>query len=204
MTGQPAAGEAPESGGPLVAVLMYAGVSELELGVMLGALLALGGGPEFALTVARTRGSVVCAGGLVSTPQVMFAALPTPAGILIPGGPGAQKAAKDPVLLGFLTAQHAQGVPVGACGSGLYLAGEAGLLRDRAVGVNAELADTIWGYGPAEVQPGMALRDGELYSAPAGLGALEVTLALGERLWGQDAAAAVRARLQLPPLGTPG
>ncbi|MFC4456045.1 DJ-1/PfpI family protein [Deinococcus sonorensis] len=173
--------------GPLVAVLMYPGVSELELGLMLGVLL-LAGGEGAARTVARSRNSVVCAGGLVSTPQVMFAALPEVAGVLVPGGHGAQKAGRDPLLRDFLQAARGQGLPLGASGSGMLLAGEAGLLADRAVGVTPALADTVWGYLPGDVRPGEPVEDGPLLSAPGGLGAVQVTLGLSARLWGDEAA----------------
>ena len=94
--------------GPQVAIVVYPGVSELELGLMLGLLLPLGapgtaGTPEAAgLTVARSRGSVMCAGGLVCTPQLIVAAAPRLSGILIPGGTGAQKAGRDPAVRDFL------------------------------------------------------------------------------------------------------
>jgi hypothetical protein len=71
---------------PQVAIVVYPGVSELEVGLMLGLLAPLGqpgsaGTPDAAaLTVARSRGSVVCLSGLVCTPQLIFAAAPKLAG----------------------------------------------------------------------------------------------------------------------------
>ncbi len=68
--------------GPQVAIVVYPGVSELEVGLMLGLLTPLGGPASggtpdaAALTVARTRGSVLCAAGLVCTPQLIYAAVP--------------------------------------------------------------------------------------------------------------------------------
>ncbi|MEW6421580.1 MAG: transcriptional regulator [Deinococcota bacterium] len=94
--------------GPVIALPVYAGVSELELGLMV-AVCRLCGGAGAARTVNRSRASIVTAGGLVSTPHVLYAALPKPAGLLLPGGPGAQKAARDPLLREFLAR------PMGAC-----------------------------------------------------------------------------------------
>jgi putative intracellular protease/amidase len=146
-----------------------------------------------ALTMARTRGSLLCAGGLVCTPQLMFAAAPKLAGVLIPGGLGAQKAGRDPALRTLMAQAQADGLPVGVCGSGLLLAGEAGLLRDRVVGCPAPLADTVWGYLPADLQADQMVHDcpagaGALYSGSGGLNAVRVVLALAEQLWGAEQA----------------
>lgn len=188
---------APEYTGPVVAIPVYAGVSELELGVMV-AVLRLCGGEGCVRTVNRSRASIVTAGGLVSTPHVLFAALPEPAALLIPGGPGAAKAARDPLLQGFLRA-HA-GLTTGTSGSGLLLPGEAGTLDGRVVGGPAELADTLWGFTPADVRPGEVVTDGTLCSAPAGFAALHAALHVASALWGEQAARNAAERLGGSPL----
>ncbi|GGR85040.1 transcriptional regulator [Deinococcus sedimenti] len=188
---------AAEYTGPVVAIPVYAGVSELELGVMVS-VLRLCGGEGCVRTVNRSRASIVTAGGLVSTPHVLFAALPEPAALLIPGGPGAAKAARDPLLQGFLKA-HA-GLTTGTSGSGLLLAGEAGTLDGRVVGGPAELADTLWGFTPADVRPGEAVTDGALCSAPAGFAALHPALHVASALWGEEAARDAARRLGGSPL----
>lgn len=180
--------------GPSVAVPVYAEVWDLELGAAL-TLLRLAGGPGAAHTAARSRASVVGAGGLVTTPQLIFAALPEPAAVFVPGGPGAQKAARDPLLREFLRAQAARGVPLGASGSGVLALGEAGLLQDRVVAVSPELADTVWGFGPAELRAGGWVQDGPIVTARGGLGALDVTLALAAACWGAEAAQEAATRV---------
>ncbi|WP_034383845.1 DJ-1/PfpI family protein [Deinococcus sp. YIM 77859] len=183
---------APAASPPVVALPVYAGVSELELGLMV-TVCRLCGGEGVARTVNRSRASIVTAGGLVSTPHVLYAALPEPAALLLPGGPGAQKAARDPLLREFL-ARHA-GLPTGASGSGLLLLGAAGCLRDRVVGGPAELGDTLWGYGPAEVRAGAVVTDGLLTTAPGGLLALRAALAVAAHLWGEETARDAARRL---------
>lgn len=190
----------PQPHGPIVALAVYAGVSELELGLMV-TVCRLCGGPEAVRTVNRSRASIVTAGGLVMTPHVLYAALPEPAALLLPGGPGAAKAARDPLLRGFLAA-HA-GLPTGASGSGLLLLGEAGVLTGKVLGGPAELADTLWGFSPAEVQPGTAQQDGPLLTTPGGLGALQAALHVAAALWGQDAAQEAARRLGAAAWGTP-
>lgn len=182
--------EPPESA-PLVALPVYAGVSELELGLMV-TVCRLCGGPGTVRTVSRSRASIVTAGGLVSTPHVLYAALPEPAAVLVPGGPGALKAARDPLLRSFLAAHAA--LPTGASGSGLLLLGEAGALRGRVVGGPADLADTLWGHGVKDVRAGGTVTDAGLCSTP-GLPALHAALHVAAALWGPDAAAVAARRL---------
>lgn len=180
------AGAAPPEPGPVVAIPVYAGVSELELGVMM-TVCRLCGGEGAALTVNRSRASIVTAGGLVSTPHVLYAALPEPAGLLLVGGPGAARASRDPLLRAFLAAHAA--LPTGAVGSGTLLCGEAGTLTGRVVGGPAELGDTLWGFGVAGVQAGQVVTDGGLMTTPSGLPALQAALHVAARVWGEAAAA---------------
>ncbi|GHF30584.1 cyclohexyl-isocyanide hydratase [Deinococcus metalli] len=177
---------------PVVAIPVYAGVSELELGVML-TVCRLCGGDGRAVTVNRSRASIVTAGGLVSTPHVLYAALPEPAALLVPGGPGAARAARDPLLRAFLAAHAA--LPTGASGSGLLLPAEAGTLEGRVVGGPADLADTLWGHGVADVRAGEVVTDGALCTTPGGFPALHAALHVAAALWGDDAAAEARRRL---------
>lgn len=195
MTGRPGGAPPPPAApaeGPLVALPLYAGVSELELGIMV-AVCRLCGGQGAARTVSRSRASIVTAGGLVSTPHVLYAALPEPAALLIPGGPGAAKAARDPLLREFL-ARHAA-LPTGASGSGLLLLGDAGLLRGRVIGGPADLADTLWGHSPDDVRPGDVVADRLLTTTPGGLPALHAALAVAAHVWGEDAAREAAGRL---------
>lgn len=178
--------------GPVVAIPIYAGVSELELGIMM-AVCRLCGGEHVTRTVNRSRASLVTAGGLVTTPHVLYAALPEPAALLIPGGPGAAKAARDPLLRAFLVAHSA--VQTGASGSGLLLLGEAGTLTGLEVGGPAGLADTLWGYGVAGVLPDGSVTDRHLRSAPGGFGALTAALHVASAVWGEAAAQEAARRL---------
>lgn len=181
-----------ETDGPIVAIPVYAGVSELELGIMV-TVCRLCGGEGAAITVNRSRASIVTAGGLVSTPHVLYAALPEPAALLLPGGPGALKAARDPLLKAFLLAHAA--LPIGASGSGLLLLGEAGVLTGREVGGPADLADTLWGHGAGDVHSGEVWTDMNLCTTPGGFPALHAALHAAAAVWGAEAAADAVRRL---------
>ncbi len=181
---------------PSVAVPVYAEVWDLELGAAL-TVFRLCGGVNAAHTVARSRASVVGAGGLVTTPQLIFAALPEPAAVFVPGGPGAAKAARDPLLREFLRDQSARGVILAASGSGVLALGEAGVLRDRRVATSPELVDTVWGHDASDVQAGGWLQDGPLVTARGGVGALHAALAVSAAVWGPDAARDAAQRLDV-------
>lgn len=176
--------------GPVVAIPVYAGVSELELSLMVS-VCRLCGGEHAIRTVNRSRASIVTAGGLVMTPHVLYAALPEPAAILIPGGPGSQKASRDPLLKQFLKNQTH--LPTGVSGSGLLLLGEAECLKERQIGGPVDLADTLWGFQPNDIQPGQVVRDRSLMSTPSGLPALQAAFFVATALWG-DAAVMEAAR----------
>lgn len=176
----------------MVAIPVYAGVSELELGIMV-TVCRLCGGPGATRTVNRSRASILTAGGLVSTPHVLYAALPEPAALLLPGGPGAAKASRDALLRAFLGAHAA--LPTGASGSGLLLLGEAGCLRGREIGSSENLTETLWGYEPLDIHPGQAVTDARLRTAPGGLGAFEAALHVASALWGEDASNDAARRL---------
>lgn len=178
--------------GPIIAIPVYAGVSELELGLFV-TVCRLCGGEHAARTVNRSRASIVSAGGLVMTPHFMYATLPEPAALLIPGGPGASKAARDPLLKGFLLAH--QTLPTGIGGSGALLYGETGLLAGRTIGGPAELQDTLWGYQPDEILAGEVVQDGQLLTTPSGLPALKAALHVATAIWGAKAAAEAVGRL---------
>ncbi|ACO46089.1 hypothetical protein DEDE109153_01870 [Deinococcus deserti] len=194
MTGSevPESSDLETSSGPVVAIPVYAGVSELELGIMV-TVCRLCGGPDATRTVNRSRASILTAGGLVSTPHVLYAALPEPAALLLPGGPGAAKASRDPLLRAFLGAHPA--LPTGASGSGLLLLGEAGSLRGREIGGSEDLTESLWSYEPLDIHPGRAVTDAQLRTAPGGLGAFEAALHVAAALWGEESSSEAARRL---------
>lgn len=193
----PADTEQPYAG-PVVAIPVYAGVSELELSLMIS-LARVCAGPDAVKTVNRSRASIVTAGGLVTTPHYMYSTLPAPAALFIPGGPGATKAARDPLLKTFLhTHRH---LPTGISGSGLVLAGEGGLLENRVIGSSAELVDTVWAYNPADIRAGEVVQDGGVVSTPSGLFALHAAFALASALWGEEVTRGAVERLGVGEMG---
>lgn len=175
-------------------MVVYPGLLELELGAVL-TLCALAGGDGAAHTVARSRASIVTAGGLVMTPELMFAALEPPRAVFVPGGVGAARAARDPLVRNLVRAQRERGAVIGAAGSALRILGEAGLLEGRVVSTDPDLAATLAEFHPSEVRGGELSDDDGLVTARGLLGALDVGLRLVRFGWGEDREAEVRGRL---------
>ncbi|WP_027481568.1 DJ-1/PfpI family protein [Deinococcus pimensis] len=180
---------------PSVAVVVFPGVLELELGAAL-TVFSLAGGEGTARTVARSRASIVAAGGLVTTPELMFAAVEPPGAVFVPGGPGAMRAARDPLVRTFLKAQHARGAMIAATGAGVLVLGESGLVGGMTVSAPRDLEGALTDYGAARVVTDDLSQEGGLITSPGMLGAVDAALRVVRLCWGEEREAEVSARLR--------
>lgn len=103
-------------------------------------------------TLGRTRSSVKGAGGLVMTPEYpIVGSAPEMDALIVPGGPGAEKAGRDATIGAFLR-ERAPGLRVlGAVSTGAMVLGEAGLLEGLIVTTWPPLLEKLWAYKPADV-----------------------------------------------------
>jgi cyclohexyl-isocyanide hydratase len=175
-----------------VGILIYSGVSELELGLLLG-ILKLAGDSAPPTTLARSRASIQGQAGMVITPHAPLTSTTKLRALLIPGGSGAAKAARDLLIRDYLRREPAE--LLGVSGSGALLAGEAGLLTGQRVAASPSLEPQLWIHGPSEVVVAGLCRNPRLLSASAGLGAGELALALVADLYGEERAGSIRERL---------
>jgi putative intracellular protease/amidase len=167
-----------------VAVLAYPGVDELDLA---GVFTPLAKAAQ-SLHLATPFEVLVISPGLVTGRHglrlegqldVRAVAPAALAALVLPGGPGAAAAGRDPQVARMIGAAVAAGVPTYAVCSGVTILGELGLLRGRRVGVHtAKASSTAAAYG---CRPARGLiRDGGLVSAggdPARLGLKAVEIA---------------------------
>jgi transcriptional regulator GlxA family with amidase domain len=107
--------------------------------------------PLEVFTLSKTRASIRGAGGLVMTPTYAFAGAPEPDILVVPGGLGAEKIAKDLQTKEYLRAQAARVRFLVAISSGALVLGEANLLTDLDVTTTPALSETIWKYNPGNV-----------------------------------------------------
>ena len=187
-----------------VAVLLYNGVADLDaLGVysVLGAAKAAL--PEATLdlyTVARSRMSVTTAGGLVVTPHWAFMSAPLPEVLVVPGG-DVDTVKKDRAVMAYL-AEHAPRVRycVGV-GTGSFLLGELGLVRDMDATTWAGALERLRDYEVGEIIDAPVVKNQlengrSRWFAGGGEKSLVVGLELLQDLFGTHVADAVGERLE--------
>ena len=150
-------------------------------------------------TVARSRSSVLGAGGLVMTPNYAFMGAPAPDVLVVPGGPGAEKAGKDPATRAYLR-EHAPRVrSLVAVSTGAIALGEAGLLEGLTVTTWPPRLEGLWAYNPADVIAARVVRNDRLrlFAGEVSAG-LDASLEAVAGLLGDGVAAKTAAHLGLP------
>ena len=187
-----------------IAVLLYNGVADLDaLGVysVLGA--AKSALPEDALgvyTVARSRMSVTTAGGLVVTPHWAFMSAPPPDVLIVPGG-DVDTVKKDRAVTAYLLERAPEVRICAAVGTGAFLLGELGLVRDMDATTWAGALERLRDYEVGEIVDAPVVKNqlgGKArWFAGGGGKSLTVGLELLRDLFGGDAADAVGERLEL-------
>jgi transcriptional regulator GlxA family with amidase domain len=148
-------------------------------------------------TIARSRMSVVAAGGLLVTPNYAFTATPPKLDVLIiPGGPGIERAGRDVAIRNFVQLQAGSGVKLAAVSSGALLLGMYGLLTGLRVTTWPPRLEQLWQYNPEEVVEIMLLENdnGWLFSGHSVAG-LQLGLRLVERCCGQQLAQRVAVHM---------
>lgn len=188
-----------------VAVLLYHHANELEVAGALGAVQAVRReleDPEGleAVTVARRRHSVQTSGGLIVTPTWGFPGAPRLDALLVPGGPGVERALRDEPTLAWLRSRAADVGRLACSGSGALLLGAAGLLRDQDVAAHPELRTRLADYEVGNASPErLLLPERGVWSAAVGSAALELGLALAGRAAPEEAVRRAAAGLGLGP-----
>ena len=187
-----------------IAVLLYNGVADLDA---LGVYSVLGAAkttlPEDTLelfTVARSRMSVTTAGGLVVTPHWAFMSAPPPDVLVIPGG-DVDTVKKDRAVMAYL-GEHAPKVRVCVgIGTGTFLLGELGLVRDMDATTWAGALGRLRDYEVGEIVDAQVVKNqlehGSRWFAGGGERSLTVGLELLKELFGPDTAKSVGERLEL-------
>ena len=188
-----------------IAILAYHDVLELDLvgphTVFRTASrysLEAGGSELEVFTVARSRASIVGAGGLVMTPNFAFMGAPDPDVLVVPGGPGAEKAGKDAVTRSYLREQAARVQVLAGVSTGALTLGEAGLLEGLTVTTWPPRLEQLWGYNPADVTEQRVVKnDGGRYFAAEVSAGLDVALEIVSDVIGREVALKTASHLGL-------
>ncbi len=184
-----------------IAVLLYNGTADLDaLGVygVLGAAKPLLDEDALNLyTVARSRMSAQTAGGLIVTPHWAFMSAPVPDVLVVPGG-DVDAAKKDRAVMAYL-GEHAARVQLClGVGSGAFLLGELGLVRDMNATTWAGALERLRDYEAGEIEDAPLVKNANgRWFAGGGEKALGAGVALLRELFGSELAESVSERLEL-------
>lgn len=186
-----------------VGILIYHHVNELEavapLAVLATAQRLLAGdgeAPEIEVsTVARSRFSVQTSGGLTVTPAWAFASAPAFDVLIVPGGPGADRAQRDGALLSYFETRVPQIGRLVSISAGALILGACGLLRNQRVAAHVAVHERLEAFEVAGVSASGIVRNERIWSAASANDAAAVALALLAERCGDGAAATVDAFL---------
>lgn len=123
--------------------------------------------------------------------------------LYIPGGPGVDKALRDPVLLETLRRLHATSTwTFGVC-NGVELLGAAGVIAGLNVTTNWFARDRVAAYG-AKVSTARYQRDGKLVTGAGVSASIDAGLYLAGLIAGEDVAKTIQLGIEYypdPPFG---
>jgi transcriptional regulator GlxA family with amidase domain len=179
----------------LFGVLIYPGVEPIDIGGTIGVIsMARRVLPAVrAATVARAAGPIALAGGLTVLAEHGIADAPACDVVIVCGGPGWPEAAADAALATWLRGLQPHGI-ASVC-TGAMILGAAGVLHGRqattrrhAVGAESRSPLALLGAdGTVTTQVAQLVDDGVVTGGGVSL-AIDTTLYLLGRLYGQDAA----------------
>jgi uncharacterized protein len=142
--------------------------------------------------------------GLVETANRMLglrvthtlAEAPRPDVIVVPGGPGAEAAAKDQVILAWLRAAHATSRWTASVCTGALVLGAAGLLGGVRATTHARALGMLAEHG-ASVARERYVIDGRIATSAGVTAGIDLALALAERLAGPEVTREIRTVLEV-------
>lgn len=111
--------------------------------------------------------------------------------LLVPGGRGARADVENEVLIDWLKRAAAKAEIVASVCTGSALLARAGILDDKAATTNKRAFDWVAGFGPKTDWRRRArwVEDGDIFTASGVSAGMDMSLALIERLLGQEKAA---------------
>ena len=182
-----------------IALLLYHEVHELDAVGTYSAVRAADSLPQLDLfTAAKSRNSVQTSGGLTLTPQWAFMSAPEPDVLIVPGGAGVDAASRDKALTSYLKDKAARVRLLVSVGTGAFLLGELGLLRDLRATTWLPLRERLLDYEVGEIVDARVVKNERVWCAGGASAGLDVGLALLHEFYGEEVAARAAERLAYP------
>lgn len=155
--------------------------------------------PVDVTTVGRSRAPVVGSGGMVVVPNLAFAASPEFDVLVVPGGPGADAAGRDPPTVAFLQAAAGRARVVASVCTGAMTLGGAGLLRGLVATTWAGRLEDLWLHDPKDVVAARVVRNpGGRYVGGGVTAGIDVALAILHDAFGPEVARATAEHVNYP------
>lgn len=146
-------------------------------------------------SLAKSRKSIITDGALIVTPQYAFASSHSPDVLIIPGGAGVFKAAKDRRIGDYLLKLEPNLKLLITVSSAAILAGELGFLRDKNVAVASGLHDAIESYEVLSVRDNRLIKDDRLWSGSSPSSSIDLGLELVKEFYSHELASQVADKL---------
>jgi cyclohexyl-isocyanide hydratase len=182
---------------PLVVVaVLFADITQLDL---TGPVEVLARTPGVHLEVAAaTLDPVETDCGFTLGPTTTFAQAPQSDILLVPGGPGINKAILDADVVGFVRAQAQDATWVTSVCTGSLLLGAAGLLRGKEATTHWASMGLLAEFGAVPVAK-RVVRDGNIVTGAGVTSGIDFALVLVGELFGVEAARRVQLLLEYDP-----
>ena len=137
-------------------------------------------------------------GSLALVADVALDELPSPAVIVVPGGPGQTDAMEDDKLLDWLRAAHRTSTWTTAVCTGSLILGAAGLLEGRRATSHWLALDVLPDYGAQQTLERVVF-DGKVVTAAGVSAGIDMALRLASRIAGDEVAQTIQLGLEYDP-----
>lgn len=137
-------------------------------------------------------------GALALVADVALDDLPSPAVLVVPGGPGQVDAMDDDKLLDWVRAAHRTSTWTTAVCTGSLILGAAGLLTGRRATSHWLALDVLPEYGARQTTERVVF-DGKVVTAAGVSAGIDMALRLASRIAGDEAAQAIQLALEYDP-----
>jgi transcriptional regulator GlxA family with amidase domain len=159
-------------------------------------------GPENCLMIAEKDGPVQCYNGMIITPHVSFASVPTLDYLLIPGGMGTRKEVKNKSLIDFVASQAETCRVILSVCTGSFILHSAGLLKTKKATTHFSMLDNLRDLDDVEVDEKRFVKQGKVWSSAGVSAGMDMALELIAQEAGEETAGRVQLHAEYYPAGT--
>ncbi len=187
---------------PTLGILVFPGVEELDFAgpwELFGLWREYGDGPR-CLTIGPGTDPIRARHGLQVVPDVEREAAPSLTYLLVPGGPGAERAAHDEAVTQYVAQQAETATAVLSVCTGVRILHAAGLLNGRRVTTHHSALEDVRGWAEVTaVGDQRYVRDGSVWTAAGVSAGLDLALAFIAAEAGEKMASRVQREAEYPP-----